>query len=238
MEKLSCNDDYYKKIKDNYDRINENILSAVSKAGRKDKVRLMAVTKTVPCEAVNYAASLGIDLLGENRVQEFLSKYEYYDKNCQVHFIGGLQSNKVKYIIDKVSMIHSVDSIKLADEINKRAALNEKVIDILIEINIGEEENKSGVLVEGLPEIADYCFSLSNIRLRGFMAIPPVDDNGSNGRYFKQMETIYGKYQSKLGAQIDTLSMGMSNDYEQAVLYGSNIVRIGSALFGKRDYSK
>lgn len=234
MEKLSCNNDYFKKIKDNYERINENILSAASKAGRTDKVRLMAVTKTVPYEAVNFALSLGVDLLGENRVQEFLSKYEFYDKNCQVHFIGGLQSNKVKYIIDKVSMIHSVDSIKLVDEINKRAALYGKVVDILIEINIGEEESKSGVSVKKLPEIADHCLSLSNIRLKGFMAIPPVDDNGSNSGYFRQMEIIYNKYQSEIGAQIDTLSMGMSNDYVQAVLYGSNIVRIGSALFGKR----
>ena len=147
-------------IAESYKRIVENIGKAMLRAGRTDNVRLMAVTKTVPYEKVNFAASLGVDLLGENRVQEFLGKYDFYDKNCEIHFIGGLQSNKVKYITDKVSMIHSVDSVKLAAEIDKRALAVGKVIDILIEVNIGREESKGGVLCEELDELVSFCFSL------------------------------------------------------------------------------
>lgn len=227
-----------KVIEDNLKRIKEKISLAMDKAGRKDrgdKVRLMAVTKTVPYEKVNYAVSLGIDLLGENRVQEFLSKNEFYDKKTEVHFIGGLQSNKVKYIIDKVKMIHSVDSIKLVDEINKRALSSGRVMDILIEVNIGNEESKGGFKSIDVDEAADYCAGLEGVKLRGFMTIPPIDVNGSNGRYFRQMQRIFADCRTR-HSSIDTLSMGMSGDYEQAVLYGSNIVRIGSALFGNRKY--
>lgn len=224
-------------IAENYKRIVENIEKAGLKAGRTDKVRLMAVTKTVPFEKVNFAASLGVDLLGENRVQEFLGKREHYNKSCEVHFIGGLQSNKVKYITDKVSMIHSVDSEKLAEEINRRALAAGKVVDILIEVNIGREESKGGVLLEELDELVSFCFSLSGARLRGFMAIPPPALNGGSEKYFEAMERIYRDYRLKYGG-IDTLSMGMSQDYEQAVLYGSTIVRVGSALFGKRKYKE
>lgn len=226
----------FKMIEDNYKRITENISLAADKAGRKGRdgrVRLMAVTKTVPHEKVNYAVSLGVDLLGENRVQEFLSKHEFYDKKAEVHFIGGLQSNKVKYIIDKVDMIHSVDSVKLADEISKRALSLGRVMDILIEVNIGNEESKGGVKAEDADGIADYCCELRGVRLRGFMTIPPIDTDGSSGRYFRQMQKIYRDCREKHDG-IDTLSMGMSGDYETAVLYGANIVRIGSALFGSR----
>lgn len=233
-EKSFCNNELLLQIKDNYNRIIDNINSAMDKAGRTDKVRFMAVTKTVPYEIVNYSASLGINLLGENRVQEFLGKYEYYDKKCQIHFIGGLQSNKVKYIIDKVSMIHSVDSIKLADEISKRAQAIGRNMDILIEVNIGDEASKSGVSTKGLSELAEHCLTLSNVTLKGFMAIPPVDNNGSSCKYFERMECIYNDYRNKYGEQIDTLSMGMSGDYTNALMYGATIVRIGSALFGKR----
>lgn len=228
----------FKAVEDNYKRIKENISLAMDKAGRKGQdcnVRLMAVTKTVPYEKINYAVSLGIDLLGENRVQEFLSKNEFYDKKAEIHFIGGLQSNKVKYIIDKVSMIHSVDSIKLVDEISKRALSSGRVMDILIEVNIGNEESKGGIKAEDVDSAADYCAEQKGVRLRGFMTIPPIDINGSNSRYFQQMQKIYSDCRAKHDS-IDTLSMGMSGDYEQAVLYGSNIVRIGSALFGSRKY--
>ena len=129
-------------IKLNYTAIKQNIAEAMDKAGRCDTVRIMAVTKTVPCEKINYAESLGIDLLGENRVQEFLGKYENYSEKSEIHFIGGLQKNKVKYIIDKVSMIHSVDSVELAAEIDRRAGSHGLVKDILLEINIGGEESK------------------------------------------------------------------------------------------------
>lgn len=229
----------FKEVEDNYKRIKENISLAMDKAGRSgkddnDKVRLMAVTKTVPYEKVNYAVSLGIDLLGENRVQEFLGKCEFYDKSAQVHFIGGLQSNKVKYIIDKVSMIHSVDSVKLVDEISKRALGLGRVMDILIEVNIGGEESKGGVKAEDVDGIAEYCIGQKGVRLRGLMTIPPVDIDGSSSRYFEKMQRIYSDCRAKHGGCIDTLSMGMSGDYGQAIMYGANLVRIGSALFGSR----
>lgn len=233
-EKSYFNNEYLLQIKDNYKKIADNINSAVNKAGRTDKVRLMAVTKTVHFEIVNYSASLGIELLGENRVQEFLGKYEHYDKKCQVHFIGRLQSNKVKYIIDKVSMIHSVDSVKLADEIDRRCQVSGRKMDILIEVNIGNEENKSGVPTDEVSRLAEHCLSLPNIILKGFMAIPPIDIDGSSCKFFERMERIYNDYRCKFGEQIDTLSMGMSADYANAVMYGANIVRIGSALFGRR----
>lgn len=229
---FSNNSEDFSFIEENCKIIKDNISEAIAKSGRTDTVRFMAVTKTVSPEKVNFAASLGINLLGENRVQEFLSKYESYDKNCEVHFIGGLQSNKVKYIIDKVAMIHSVDNIKLVDEISKRAALCNKVMDVLIEVNIGGEKTKGGVLLENLDGLVSYCTDAANIELKGFMAIPPIE----SGKYFGQMEEIYQKYRSKYGEKINTLSMGMSNDYQQAILYGANIVRIGSALFGKRSY--
>ncbi|MCM1299613.1 MAG: YggS family pyridoxal phosphate-dependent enzyme [Firmicutes bacterium] len=221
-------------VEDNYKMISENISKALMQSGRSDKVRLMAVTKTVPYEKVNYAVSLGITLLGENRVQEFLEKNEFYDKNCEIHFIGGLQNNKVKYIIDKVDMIHSLDSFKLADEINRRASACSRTMNVLIEVNIGKEPSKGGVPPEGIDELAAYCRELGNINLKGFMAIPPPNIDGSSDNYFRLMEKIYQDYRSKYGDGIDTLSMGMSGDYEAAVRYGSNIVRIGSALFGSR----
>ena len=218
-------------LEDNFKRITHNIENAMSKANRTDKVRFMAVTKTVPTDMVNHAISLGIDLLGENRVQEFMGKYEFYDRNCEIHFIGGLQNNKVKYIIDKVSMIHSVDSVKLAEEINKRAIAVNRTMDILIEVNIGGEESKGGVTVDAAKELSAYCSELSNVNLRGYMTIPPP--SGDSSKYFAQIQELYLSFREKYSS-IDTLSMGMSNDYEQAVLFGSNIVRIGSALFGSR----
>ena len=231
---FSSNSEALAQVEENNKIISENISKAMALAGRTDKVRIMAVTKTVPYEKVNYAASLGIDLLGENRVQEFLEKNEFYDKKCEIHFIGGLQNNKVKYIIDKVDMIHSVDSIKLADEINKRAAACGRTMNVLIEVNIGRETSKGGVLPESLDQLAAYCRELENVKLKGFMAIPPPNVDGSSDNLFWQMEKIYRDYQSKYGCEIDTLSMGMSGDYETAVRYGANIVRIGSALFGSR----
>ncbi|MBQ7835244.1 MAG: YggS family pyridoxal phosphate-dependent enzyme [Ruminiclostridium sp.] len=227
-------------VSENYLRLSERIESAKIKAGRTDDVQFMAVTKTVPAEIVNHSISLGIKLLGENRVQEFLDKYEQYSGEYDVHFIGGLQSNKVKYIIDKVSMIHSVDSMKLAAEINKRAAAIDRKMDILLEINIGGEESKNGIPAEQLMEFAAEAGELSNLRIRGIMTIPPVDINGSSERYFEKMQRLYNDLRDSSRGKdnflVDTLSMGMSGDFEKAIDYGSTIVRIGSLLFGYRQY--
>ena len=237
-EKLS--DERISVVTDNYKRLSERIENAKIKAGRIDNVDFMAVTKTVPAEIVNHSISLGINLLGENRVQEFLDKHEQYSGNYDVHFIGGLQTNKVKYIIDKVSMIHSVDSIKLAAEINKRAESVGKKMDILLEVNIGGEQSKNGIPAEILDELADEAGEFPNLRIRGLMTIPPVDVNGSSERYFEKMARLYSDLQSRKAGKenflVDTLSMGMSGDFEKAIVYGSTIVRIGSLLFGYRQY--
>lgn len=223
-------------IKESYARICENIEKAKAAAGRTDDVRLMAVTKTVTPERINYAIGLGIDLLGENRVQEYMDKREQYQP-AEVHFIGGLQSNKVKYIIDKVSMIHSVDNLRLAEEISRRAEQHGLDMDILAEINIGGEETKGGVTPESAEEFCAQVGELPHIRLRGLMTIPPP---GCGEEIFAGMQRLFSdlstdKSVNKDG-RFDTLSMGMSGDYETAVKHGSTIVRIGSGLFGYRKY--
>ncbi len=226
-------------IKESYDRICHNIAEAMKAAGRTDKVRLMAVTKTVACERINAAIDLGVDLLGENRVQEFIDKRDSY-KPAEVHFIGGLQTNKVKYIIDKVSMIHSVDSFRLAEEISRRAAQHGIVMDILIEVNIGCESSKGGISPDSVKAFCEEVLTLPNIRLRGLMAIPPP---GCPEELFAKMQEIFldikaGELRNANSGNLlfDTLSTGMSGDYQTAIRYGSTIIRIGSGLFGYRNY--
>lgn len=234
MEKLLCDEDF-EDIRKNYLRIVNNIEDAKAKANRTDSVRLMAVTKTVPVERVNYAVSLGIDLLGENRVQEFLEKREGYSP-VDVHFIGGLQTNKVKYIVDKVSMIHSVDSFHLAEEISKRATAAGRVMDILTEINIGDEQTKGGITAESAIDFCRKVTELNGVRLRGLMTIPPP---GCDERVFAEMQELFEslKLLKEIDkSQFDVLSMGMSGDYQKAIKYGATIVRIGSGLFGQRKY--
>ncbi len=237
-EKLSA--DRFSFVTDNYRRISEQTENAKIKANRKGEVHFMAVTKTVPPEIVNHSIGLGIKLLGENRVQEFLDKHESYSGDYDVHFIGGLQSNKVKYIIDKVSMIHSVDSVKLAAEIDKRAAAAGRTMDILLEINIGGEESKNGIRPEETEELSAEIGEFRNLCIRGLMTIPPVDVNGSSERYFEKMQRLYSDLQNRTADKenfsVDTLSMGMSGDFEKAIGFGSTIVRIGSLLFGYRKY--
>ena len=222
-------------IEESYARICENIEKAMREAGRTDKVRLMAVTKTVSPEKINHAIGLGIDLLGENRVQEFLDKRDSYAP-AEVHFIGGLQTNKVKYIIDKVSMIHSVDSMRLAEEIERRAAQHGLVMDILAEINIGGEESKGGIPPQQAKEFCERVSELEHVRLRGLMTIPPPNCGES---CFAKMQELFSELKGlphKDKAAFDTLSMGMSGDYETAIKYGATIIRIGSGLFGYRKY--
>ena len=227
-------------ITESYNRIQHNIQQAMQEAGRTDKVRLMAVTKTVSPERINAAVDLGVDLLGENRVQEFLDKYESY-KPAEVHFIGGLQSNKVKYIIDKVSMIHSVDSLRLAQEISRRAGQHELTMDILVEVNIGYEDSKGGVSPQSVKQFCSEVLTLPYIRLRGLMAIPPP---GCSEDVFAQMQRIFNEIKdsglpnaTNENFLFDTLSTGMSGDYQTAIKYGSTIIRIGSGLFGYRNYT-
>ncbi|MGN0606109.1 MAG: YggS family pyridoxal phosphate-dependent enzyme [Oscillospiraceae bacterium] len=222
-------------IDENIRRVMYNIENARAKYRKSDEtVRLMAVTKTVAPEAVNHAVSMGIDLLGENRVQEYLSKKDAYAK-AEVHFIGHLQTNKVKYIADSISVIQSVDSLKLASEINRCALKNNKVQDILVEVNIGNEESKSGISADAVTELIYQIAELPNIRIKGLMTIPPAADSEE---FLYKMQDLYIDICSKNihNISMDILSMGMSNDYELAVKYGSNLVRIGRGLFGARVY--
>lgn len=229
-------------VRENYLEVLNKKNQAALRAGRNpEDITLMAVTKLHTVDEINEAIDAGATDIGENKVQELLSKYEDV-KPVRWHLIGHLQTNKVKQIIDKVVMIHSVDSLHLAEEINKRAGNAGLVMDILIEINVGEEETKTGIQVEELMDLAkkitDTC---ENVRLRGVMCIPPYgEDPEVSRKYFRETRELFEKLQ-QLGlpeerALIDTLSMGMSGDYETAVEEGSTIVRVGSAIFGKRNY--
>ncbi|MBR4224687.1 MAG: YggS family pyridoxal phosphate-dependent enzyme [Oscillospiraceae bacterium] len=218
-------------IAENIKRIKDTVENARQRAGT-DEVRIMAVTKTVPPEKVNFAISQDFTLLGENRVQEYLGKKDMYSP-AEVHFIGHLQSNKIKYLIDSVTMIQSVDSVHLAREISKAAVGIGRRMDILCEVNIGREPSKTGFDPDGIDDAVHEILSLEGVRLRGLMAIPPVDDSI---RYFDRMRTLYEDIRS-FAQGIDTLSMGMSSDYPDAIACGSNLVRIGSALFGARLYN-
>lgn len=223
----------YSDVAENYKRVRFNIEEAAAKYRKPgDTVRLMAVTKTVPYEVVNQVIGLGADLLGENRVQEYLEKKDNY-RNAEVHFIGHLQTNKVKYIVDSVKLIHSVDNIRLAEEINRLAAQRNIVMNVLAEVNIGGEESKSGVSPDRLEELSCGIAGLDNLKLCGLMTIPPPDDPE---RYFAEMQELFLELGNKKihNISMDILSMGMSADYVEAIKYGSNIVRIGSGIFGAR----
>mgnify|MGYP002520879394 FL=1 len=220
-------------IDENLKRIFHNVGEAKAKyRSPDDNIRIMAVTKTVAPEKVNYALSKGLDLIGENRVQEYLSKKDFYD-DAEIHFIGHLQTNKVKYIADSVSVIQSVDSLKLASEINRCAKKIGKVQDILIEVNIGGEESKSGIPADRAEELILQVSELDNINVRGMMTIPPAVDSEE---FLYKMQCLYIDICSKKidNINMDILSMGMSGDYAPAVKYGSNILRIGRAIFGER----
>lgn len=221
-------------VSENLKRVQYNIAEAKAKyRNENDDVRLMAVTKTVPYEIVNSVIEQGVDLLGENRVQEYLDKKDHYDKNAEVHFIGHLQTNKVKYIVDSVKCIHSVDSLKLAAEIERLAEKNGIVMNVLTEVNIGGEESKSGIGTDMLDELVYGISEMKNIKLCGLMTIPPV---GNSEFYFEKMQRIFEDLKAKKvdNVSMDILSMGMSADYVEAIKYGSNIVRVGSAIFGAR----
>ena len=218
-------------VQDRLREIRENIAEACDKYRSDDNVEIMAVTKTVPPEVVNWVFDMGLDLLGENRVQEFQSKKDIYLPQARVHFIGHLQTNKVKYIINDMDMIQSVDSIRLGQEIDRLAAANNRIMDILCEVNIGGEESKDGVAPEELKGLLDELSALKHINIRGLMTIPPPSDSDI---FLGRMAELYGSLKDEYG--MDTLSMGMTHDYVQAVRHGSTLVRIGSGLFGARIY--
>ncbi|HBE14625.1 MAG TPA: YggS family pyridoxal phosphate-dependent enzyme [Ruminococcaceae bacterium] len=225
----------------NYQVICENIARAAESVGKTaDDITFLAATKTVDAPTINHAISLGLRYIGENRVQELLSKYEDYDlDHASLQFIGHLQTNKVRQIVGKVDLIQSVDSVKLAREISRCSLKQNISTDILLEVNIGREENKSGVLPEALPELLDEIKDIPAIKVRGLMAIPPICENAQeNCKFFDNMRHIFLDIGSKNidNISMEVLSMGMSDDYAEAIRCGANMVRVGSALFGKRNY--
>jgi len=235
-----------KKLKDveyNYKTIEENICEAALKSGRqREDVIFLAATKTVSTEVINHAINCGLKYIGENRVQELLSKYDDYClEQCELQFIGHLQSNKVRQIIDKVSLIQSVDSVKLASEVARQAKLHGKIQDILIEVNIGDEESKSGISVEKLEELLYNTSQIDGVKVRGLMTIPPIcEEKTEICKYFENMHRLFIDISGKKidNISMDYLSMGMSDDYTEAIMCGANMVRVGSALFGKRIYKE
>ena len=232
MEKLSA-----KEFDENFSSILEKLNKAAEDSNRRLKdISILAATKTVDADTINYAISRGINLIGENKVQELLSKKDQIIE-VEKHFIGHLQTNKVKDIINEVSLIHSVDSIKLAKEISKQAVKNEKTMDILLEVNIGGEESKWGFEPENLEENLEEIASLPNIRIKGLMAIPPVcNEPEENRKYFRKMYKLFIDIGTKKidNSSMEILSMGMSDDFDVAVSEGATLIRLGTALFGRR----
>lgn len=232
------NEVYIKSITENFSEIRNRIEDAKQNSPYKQDVTLVAATKTVPAEVINYAANnLGLQVIGENRVQELLSKYDELDKNLKINFIGSLQRNKVKYIIDKVDLIESLDSFSLALEINRQAEKIDKIMDVLVEVNIGCEENKGGILPSEICDFLDKIKDLKNIKVKGIMTIAPKCEKNSD--YYKYFEETYKIFIDISGKKlhnrdISIISMGMSDSFEPAIHCGANQVRIGSALFGKR----
>ena len=231
----------FRDIEYNYKTIEERISEAALKAGKsREDITFLAATKTVDAEAINYAISLGLKYIGENRVQELLSKYDKYDlEHASLQFIGHLQSNKVRQIVGKVDLIQSVDSVKLAREVSRQSVRNNVNTDILIEVNIGGEESKSGVEPGLLVELLDEIRVFDNISVKGLMCIPPICDSPQKiCKYFDKMNNLFIDISGKNidNISMDILSMGMSADYYEAILSGANMVRVGSSLFGARNY--
>lgn len=234
-------DKRFSDIDENYKLIKEKIASSAQQSGRNaSDIRFMAVTKTVEPVYINHALSLGIDLIGENRVQEYLGKRSELNLNgVEKHLIGHLQTNKVKQIVGEVDMIDGVDSIKLCKEIGKESRKKDIISNILLEINIGDEESKFGFskfdIMDSLYEISE----IEGIKVEGLMAVPPICDNNSkNHTFFSNMRQLFIDIEAKKidNINMNILSMGMSADYDTAILEGSNMVRVGSALLGARIY--
>lgn len=219
--------------------VQEKIRLAAERAGRDvSEITLIGVTKTHPVEPMRELIDLGIIELGENKAQEVRDKYPELDREAHWHFIGHLQKNKVKYVIDKVDMIHSVESNSLAKEISKRAITLEKVMPILVEVNVSGEESKHGLKPEEVNDFLTEIENLEGIKVCGLMTMAPnYDDIEKTRPIFKGLKTLFDEL-NEMGRKLDVLSMGMSNDYTIAIEEGATHVRVGNAILGKRDYMK
>jgi hypothetical protein len=227
-------------VKENYLKILEIAGKAAEKSGRKlEDIIILAASKTQPVEKIIEAYEAGVRYFGENKVQEGMEKIEKLKdfKDIHWHLIGGLQTNKAKYAVKYFEMIHSLDRESLADEIDKRAKKINKVQDVLIEVNVGEEETKYGVKPENLKKLFEYSLKKENLKILGLMCIPPYSKNKEDSRpYFIKLRNMKEELEREFNVKLSHLSMGMSNDFDIAIEEGATIVRIGTLLFGERKY--
>ena len=228
-------------LKDRLEEVERRIEEACRRAGRKrEEVTLIAVSKTKPVETLKESYDLGIRVFGENKVQELTEKYEALPKDIHWHMIGHLQTNKVKYIADKVELIHSVDSLKLAETIEKEAAKHDRTIDILVEVNVAQEESKFGLKVEEVIPFVEKIAGFPHINVRGLMTIAPFVENPEKNRsVFADLRKLSVDIMEKNidNVNVSILSMGMTNDYEVAIEEGATMVRVGTGIFGARNYN-
>ena len=228
-------------VKENLAEVEKKVLAACERAGRNpDDVTLIAVSKTKPIEMIEEAIEYGKKEFGENKAQEMKQKYEALPKDIVWHFIGHLQTNKVKYVVGRASLIHSVDSLHLAEAIEKESAKKNVISDILIEVNVAGEESKFGLNTEETEELVRSISKLPHIRIKGLMTIAPFVDNPEDNRdIFRSLKELSVDIQSKNidNVLMDILSMGMTGDYEVAIEEGASHVRVGTGIFGERDYS-
>lgn len=228
-------------IQENIKQIQKNIEDACSRVERDSReVTLIAVSKTKPVSALEEAYQCGMRDFGENKVQELVEKAEVLPKDIRWHMIGHLQRNKVKYIVDKVYLIHSVDSLRLAEEISKEALKKNVTVDILVEVNVAEEETKFGSTMEEASELVSQIASLAGIRVKGLMTIAPfVENPEDNRKFFAKLKQLAVDIEDKNidNVSMQVLSMGMTGDYEVAVEEGASYVRVGTGIFGERNYS-
>lgn len=228
-------------IRENLDTVKSRIENACKACGRESsEVRLVAVSKTKPLATLKEAYAYGCRDFGENKVQELLDKYEALPKDIRWHMIGHLQRNKVKYIVDKVFLIHSVDSLRLAQEIEKEAAKKEITVNVLVEVNVAGEESKFGTTSGEACSLVEEIARLPHVKVRGLMTIAPyVEDAEENRRYFAKLKQIYVDIIHKNidNVFMEELSMGMTGDYEVAITEGATYVRVGTGIFGEREYA-
>ena len=229
-------------LKENLTETEARIQAACKRAGRdRSAVTLIAVSKTKPISMLKEAYDLGVRVFGENKVQEIREKYEALPKDIEWHMIGHLQTNKVKYIIDKVKLIHSVDSMRLAETIEKEAEKHNRTADILLEVNVAQEASKFGLKTDEVLPFYEETMKFPHVRVRGLMTIAPFVENPENNRpIFADLHKLYVDIKKKNidNGTVSILSMGMTNDYEVAVEEGATMVRIGTGIFGARDYSR
>lgn len=225
----------------NYNSVNANVIASCKKAGREPgEVTLIAVSKTKPVEDISTLYEHGVRDFGENKVQELTEKYEQLPKDIRWHLIGHLQTNKVKYIVDKVHLIHSVDSVKLAEQIEKEASKKDVIVNILVQVNVANEDTKFGLDTDETLRNVETISKFPHIRIKGLMTIAPFVENGEeNRKYFQNLKQLSVDIDKKNidNVSMDFLSMGMSGDYETAIEEGATLVRVGTNIFGMRNYN-